>query len=412
MSANDRLNWCPYPWNNLNTNTDGSLKLCCAILENHHFTDKNETLNFGKDNIEKIWNSDYVQKIRQDLLDNKKPKACDVCWKLEDKKIKSSRIAILEENIYSKNLKVEDYPNSLELRLGNKCNLKCLTCWSVSSSSIYEERKKALNEKQSLPDWLSVNWNSETKYVDSQNYDWYNSEKFDENFHKIAKGLKRLYLTGGEPTLIKSNIKILKSLEQAKNKDCHISFTTNLSLWNEEFYQQLEKFNNCEIQISIDGYGELNEYIRNPSDWLKIDSNLNRLIDLEAGKKIKIYTVFSILNFLWIDELIEYLIKKFSNRKAEWVPIVLQAPEFLSTDCLSENLKLKAVEKLKNILIKNNNQSELEYRYGISILENQLNSRGNETVEIKKKAVEYLETHNQIRKNKHPYADTKELLGL
>ena len=65
---------CPLPWTNLNSNTEGSIKLCCNILENYHVRNSDRELNFGTDDIESIWNGDYMRYHRKQFLDNKKPK--------------------------------------------------------------------------------------------------------------------------------------------------------------------------------------------------------------------------------------------------------------------------------------------------------------------------------------------------
>ncbi len=407
MKQDKDSTWCPYPWHNLNSNTDGSVKLCCSIVENHHFTDGNKTYNFGKDPIEKIWNSQYINDIRKQFQSNLKPKACDVCWKLEEKNISSSRAAILQQNLYAREEMPAELPTSLELRLGNKCNLKCLTCWSISSSSLAEERKKALAEDQ-LPSWIKNEWSYETKLAEKENFEWYATNIFEENFNKMAPTLKRLYLTGGEPTLIKENNKFLQKLLDLKNLDCFISFTTNLSVWNEEFYALIEKFNNVEIQISIDGYGLLNDYIRNSSRWETLDKNLDKIKNLNPNIKIKIYSVYSVLNFMWMNELLEFLQAKFTNHRAEWVPIVLQAPDFLSTDLLNDESKKSAIKKIE-ILESKEIKTELEYKYGISILKKQLATASAPSQEKRQKAIDYIKTTDSIRKNRHPHLQIESL---
>ena len=112
---------------------------------------------------------------------------------------------------------------SLELRLGNQCNLKCLTCWSVSSSLVYNERvdivKKDILRDNELG-WLEPIWKEEIKSVDNYNIDeWYETETFYSNIRKMAPNLRRLYTTGGEPTLIKANYKMLEMLLESRMKN-------------------------------------------------------------------------------------------------------------------------------------------------------------------------------------------------
>ena len=82
--------YCLYPFTNLNSNTEGSVKLCCSINENIHATGGDgQELNFGTHSIDEIWNSDYMTTVRKQMLNGERPEACAVCWRLEDKGIQS-----------------------------------------------------------------------------------------------------------------------------------------------------------------------------------------------------------------------------------------------------------------------------------------------------------------------------------
>ena len=68
---NNQSKFCTLPWINLNTNTNGNLKLCCSIQENTFILNDDETpFNFGYDNIEDIWNSSYMKLVRNNTKTN------------------------------------------------------------------------------------------------------------------------------------------------------------------------------------------------------------------------------------------------------------------------------------------------------------------------------------------------------
>ena len=234
--------YCLYPFTNLNSNTEGSVKLCCSINENIHATGKDgEELNFGTHNVEDIWNSDYMINVRKQMLNGERPKACEVCWKLEDSGIQSSRqSAFIELKDWAK---PKDYqtshpplPQSLELRLGNFCNLRCNSCWSLSSDRVANERRKIQQTDDIMPYWLRKEWDYELDLDGKANWVWWENNEFIDSIKKLAPKLKRLYLTGGEPTLIKRNIEIMQMILDTGNTDCYIALTTNLTQWNEIFY--------------------------------------------------------------------------------------------------------------------------------------------------------------------------------
>ena len=54
---------------NLNNNTDGSMKICCAQNENLHLKkDDGSTFNVATDDIDEVWNSKHMRDIRKKLL--------------------------------------------------------------------------------------------------------------------------------------------------------------------------------------------------------------------------------------------------------------------------------------------------------------------------------------------------------
>ena len=211
---------------NLNSNTEGSVKLCCSINENIHATGYGEELNFGKHTIEEIWYSDYMKEVRRQMLKGERPDACKVCWQLEDAGIQSSRQSAFAElrdlGIRPSNYQIDKppLPQSLELRLGNFCNLRCNSCWSLSSDRIANELYKILSSDKGMPYWLRKEWEDEQKLTATADWNWWMDPKFDDTIRKLAPGLRRLYLTGGEPTLIKRNIEIMQMILDAGNRVC------------------------------------------------------------------------------------------------------------------------------------------------------------------------------------------------
>ena len=60
---------------NLNSNTDGSVKICCAQNENIHLKKEDgTTYNLYEDDIEDVWNSTHIKDIRKKLLNGEQIK--------------------------------------------------------------------------------------------------------------------------------------------------------------------------------------------------------------------------------------------------------------------------------------------------------------------------------------------------
>ena len=218
--------------------------------------------------------------------------------------------------------------SSLELRLGNTCNLSCNSCWGYSSSKVNEERVHLL-AKSDLDIKFKNDWNSEYR-IPSEINKWFKTSQYDENINSVSNTLNRLYITGGEPTLIKENRTLLHKLLDNGNKDCFVSFTTNGTQADSELLELLKEFPNNEIQVSIDGVGDQAHYVRYPTIWEEFKNNVDTLCTI-PNVNIVFYTVVSAYNLFSIQEILKYVDSIAKNRKVGWYPIFLDNPDYLHT---------------------------------------------------------------------------------
>ncbi len=337
--------FCVYPWINLHTNTDGRCKLCCHVYtEDYVQVDGNDAV-LGIDKFADIWQGEYMENVRSRMIAGDPVKECRRCYEHEKKGLESSRqwanktYPIPSMEVYN--------PTHLELRLGNHCNLKCNSCWSVSSDNIYKERKKII-ATDTVPKWLSDQWRHEIRSVEKFDWQWFETDEFKKFIDNVAPTLKRLYLTGGEPTLIKANQYVIDKLVESGNRDCYVCWTTNMTVWPEEFYSKLEFFNGSEIQMSIDGYAESNMYIRYPTDWSKVQENFAKAQQLPANVALKIYFVYQAWNVFDVGNLLQWL-EENQTRRIDFVPIFLEHPEQLHSAVWPNHVQDKIAEYLKSL---------------------------------------------------------------
>ena len=349
--------FCVFPFFNLNSNTDGSVKLCCNIRENLHIkkTDGTE-YNLGSDSVENIWNSEYMNEVRRKMLFGEKVKECKDCYRHETLTESSSRTQSNRQ--YINDIEVHKAVNSfltkktvsinnlksLELRLGNTCNLSCNSCWGYSSSKVNEERIRILDkEKTNLP--LNNLWKDEYQVPKNINR-WYKTQQYQKNIETAATNLNRIYLTGGEPTLIKENRILLKNLIETNNTDCFVSFTTNGTTADSELLNLIKNFPRNEIQISIDGVGEQANYVRYPIQWDDFNQNVKKILDI-GSIKIVFYTVLSAYNLFSLADILRYVNQIAEFRPVGWYPIFLDNPNYLRTSIWSTTIRETAVDHLK-----------------------------------------------------------------
>lgn len=238
-------------------------------------------------------NDPGYQDIRQKMLVGEKiPNHCGTCYKLEEQGLPSAR---QQETVEWANrlgitnldqLKEITHPVYYEIRPSNKCNLQCRMCGPSYSHLIDKEYRSIGIIKPDAP-------------VRNQNVTGFEIVDF-KNLHKV-------YVAGGEPTLSTEFYDFLDKCINEERTDLEILVNTNGTNLNEKFKNQLKHFSNFQFVFSIDGFKDVNYYIRWPSEWDHIIDNLKYL--KTHGHKITINTAVSIYNvdnlyslFAFIDE--------------------------------------------------------------------------------------------------------------
>ena len=334
--------FCSLPWVNISVDPDGKVKPCCVSTD--FITDENgNPLNLGYHTIDKIYNSQSFQEIRRQMLSGEKVKGCQKCYAEEEFAGTSSRL------LYNKMFQVNK-PKTIvdnidikyfDLRFGNLCNLKCRTCNSTASNQIGKEIQEIGLEK--VKDFVTVNL--------SDMNSWYKTETFDNNLNSQLKNIKVVYLTGGEPTLSQENKNFLDRLVNV-NTNITIKISSNLTNLNKEFYNLLSRFKKVIFFASIDGYKEVQEYLRYPSNWEQIDENLQSLLKLK-NLKLFVSPVIQIGNFNKLVELFDYL-DGFNHANKKMVieidPLYLKYPSYFDIINLPLEYKLKCWNRIETWL--------------------------------------------------------------
>ncbi len=264
----------------------------------------NTKLDLNSNTIEEIMNSDSFKKARMEMLNGKRPKACMSCFDKEDKGARSRRLEEVKEGYFTlKDAKETTEPNGeiqvnlrkVELRLGNKCNLKCSTCNPVSSSSWKEEYSEITkNPEIELP----VNYDG----IDEKMFNWAESNSFWENLSKHYSHLSEVNINGGEPMLYSQQTLFLKYLiDKGLSKNITLIYYINLSFISEEITKLWVHFKKTIIHCSIDDIEERNTFIRYPIKWDILEKNFKKLLDMDV--EIKILQTLSVYNFFTFEKV-------------------------------------------------------------------------------------------------------------
>jgi pyruvate-formate lyase-activating enzyme len=275
--------------------------------------------------------------IKQKMLAGKKlDNYCKICYDLEDKEIISPRITLTVEwanRLNIKNIndlsKITD-PIFYEIRASNQCNLMCRMCSPGDSILIEKENQKL-------------------KIFDESKYQY---TGFD---HVNIDTIEKLYVAGGEPTIMPELYKFLEDCIEKKKTNFEIQLNTNAVSMNKKFKLLLKYFNNFNFEISVDGYGLVNQYVRWPTNWDKLVNNIDYIYS--QGHNVSFNSVVSIYNIASLYSIIEFLSDRYKK-----APIHLSLVMFtyLKKDILSPyifpdaKLIIVNLEKIKRLDIYHN----------------------------------------------------------
>ena len=278
--------FCTAPWNLLYVNVDGSIPSCTRgkVLGNASDGPISDTLSNEK-----------YQELRQDILADKITDNCKKC--LQSENISSAGKYTGLRNHYNKlgihssvdYLDTKQFKlSALDLHWSSLCDLKCVTCWAVQSSSIAREENKPVNHTPSAV-----------------------ADRVIEYVVSNQSELKEIYMSGGEPTLIKYNLKLLKQIE--KRDDLQIRVNSNMQ-WRQDnaILQEILKFPNVLFTCSVDGMGDKFDYIRRGGNWHKTLANI-KFLKTRSNVDLRANTVFFVLTAQELPAIIDYFMDEVGS---------------------------------------------------------------------------------------------------
>ena len=348
--------FCIVPFVHFSCKPDGSPRVCSFSQNSYVLNDNGDKYQLGTQSIDEIWHSKWMDSFRQRMLSGDFPNECQFCAREESAGKSSKRLSENRKYLESsqeviscakkQNGKINSPPIYFDLRLGNLCNLKCRTCNPLFSSSWAKEvemypESTVLQRYQSSLDQARASAS------------WHKNPDFWNQFHSIAGSIEEIYLTGGEPMLIKEHFALLKFFtENNYAKNIFLRYNTNLTLLPDDFLKYAPSFKKISFSCSIDALGEKNDWLRTPSKWSLIEENFQKALQLPETVHIDINCTVSVFNIFYFDELFLYFknLSRETKRHFEVFPDILHEPDFMQLQLLPIDLKKEVQLKLQNLL--------------------------------------------------------------
>jgi len=276
--------FCIMPFIHIHVTEQNTVKLCCLAEDDVGIKQYNKDFDFATD--------PDLQQIRAKISAGERIPHCKKCYGYEDGGADSSRLRDTVEWLPRLNLdKIEDLrPNLIyyDIRNDNLCNLACRMCNPQFSSQMAKEYK-------------SIGWN------------WSMTEARGFGFNSVVEmdTVQKIYVAGGEPSLMPEFRQFLKRAVAAGRTDIDIRMSTNATNLNQEYRELLSHFSNLDIVCSIDGHDQVNRYIRWPADWPTLIENVKELHTIT--QRISFNVTVSIWNIARLSELIKFFEATFDR---------------------------------------------------------------------------------------------------
>ena len=275
--------FCMAPWTHTYLSPQTERRMCCASREpaqsfKQYIDTGNDAKEYKPLTLKEHWNSDHMRSVRLRMMAGEELSECEVC----DHKLLNTDVYRSYWNQLFKHRVDEAYDStdetgattmqtiSFDYRFNNLCNFKCRMCGDMLSSSWEaESRKHKTWTKESQP-WMASPLREQIiKFQDTQVV-----QEFVEAVE--TKRIKEIYWCGGEPLMWDMHWKAMQRIiELGFAKEVYVRYNTNLSRTSfkgTKLFDLLPQFQDWQICSSLDGTGEVGEYIRdglNYEQWLR-----------------------------------------------------------------------------------------------------------------------------------------------
>ena len=333
---------CVMPFHHMAMRPDGQIFPCCVFRQE----EVPEDLNVAHPDP---FNHEYMNWLRQKMLNDEYVHGCRKCYDDEKHSARSMRTDLIapwggDFGLPSKEEglgRVKKLTN-IDLALSNVCNNKCRMCMPQLSTHWYSDAKKLGME---IPKGVIT----DNTIVDS--YD--------------LSDLRFIKVLGGEPMMEQAKLK--KVLNKCTLENITILLVTNVSILpDDELLSLLKQCKNVNIDLSIDSYGKLNEFLRKDSNWENVSNNIQWY--KQHFDNINVHSAISIYNVNKLHEIIDFC----NDNDLYHECVVVDGPQWMQPRNLPQEIKPWVNQYLEDLYLK----VPVTYKKIINLLKNEMNVDG------------------------------------
>jgi radical SAM protein with 4Fe4S-binding SPASM domain len=311
--------FCIYPWIHVHAYPTGEAYPCC-----HAEMGVGQIGNCRDKTLAEIWKDQPLQKLRDDMLNERPNKTCQRCYEQEESGFFSGRRSANKHHGHHIK-KLEDNPFELtywDIRFSNLCNLRCRSCGHIFSSQWYQDQAKLAGG-----DWKDRN--AVLNYAGRTETDMWTQLEPHLDY------VEQIYFAGGEPLLMDEHYRILDELVRRERFDVRLIYNTNFThtdLKGQSVFEYWQKFDSVAVGASLDAEGPRAEYIRKGTVWDTVVKNRREMIRVCPEVDFYISPTLSIMNALHLPEFHRNWVEQGLIRAQDLNVNILQDPAHYRID--------------------------------------------------------------------------------
>lgn len=312
MKPENNNTYCHYPFNEITLKNWRNGKLafslpCCHMADRFGFIEDWNIEGVEDLTPEQIHNHPRMEQLRQNALNGVRDPACAICWKNEDKGLKSFRLFSNDSSF----LTMDENKISIDVIASNICNLRCRMCTPTASHQLMKDYNYF--ESNNIMDKLYES--ADKRFVKSEPMQATESIQWQWMMNNTDK-IGNLKGSGGEPFYDKKALDLIKRfVETGNSKNTNIIFHTNATQFTDENCELLKQFKMNYHVFSIDGVGKTYEYIRYPQKFDALETSVKNYINKVPNRDITKFTmILSALNILNIADWISWIYNQIDNK--------------------------------------------------------------------------------------------------
>jgi len=353
MSKSDTF--CFAPWTHTYLSPQTERRMCCASREpaqnfKQYIDTKSGTGVYNPTTLEEHWNSEHMRSVRRRMLNGETLSECDVCNnKLLNTSVYKDYFNQLFKHKWDEVVSSTDEtghtsmkPVSWDYRFSNLCNFKCRMCGDMLSSSWETEQRKHNNINWDDPknNWMRPEVKTQIKLWQDTQIEKEFSEAVEQ--HRVEE----IYWVGGEPLMYEQHWRYMKRIvELGDGPRLYARYNTNLSRVDYKginlYKDILIHLRDWQICASIDGTGEIGEYIRTGLNYDNFVNYFEQGLEIQTNiRQMRLDFTLTLPGMFEVNSIqqlaLKYGVELLAKVVFSFTPDIVLSPLALPRDLLNE----------------------------------------------------------------------------